>query len=54
MKYLGDQGDLEIRWSPAAHFIAAFNLAGFRPCGFFNTVQYNRPPIGANAGLTSF
>ncbi len=51
-RYLGDQGDIEIRWSPAPHFIAAFNLAGFQPGGFFNHVVNNRSPIAANAGLT--
>jgi hypothetical protein len=43
---------MEIRWSPAPHFIAAFNLAGFQPGGFFDHVVNNRPPIAANAGLT--
>jgi hypothetical protein len=43
---------MEIRWSPAPHFIAAFNLAGFQPGGFFNQVLNNHPPIEANAGLT--
>ncbi len=28
-RYLGNQGDLEIRWAPVAHVILAFNLAGF-------------------------
>jgi Alginate export len=51
-KYLGDQGDMEIRWSPARHLIAAFNLAGFQPGSFFDHVVNNRPPIAANAGLT--
>jgi hypothetical protein len=51
-KYLGDQGDMEIRWSPAPHLIAAFNLAGFRPGSFFDHAVNNRPPIVANAGLT--
>jgi Alginate export len=51
-RYLGDQGDMEIRWSPAPHFIAAFNLAGFHPGGFFDQVVHNRAPIAANAGLT--
>jgi Alginate export len=51
-KYLGKQGDMEIRWSPAPHLIAAFNLAGFQPGGFFDHVVNNRPPIAANAGLT--
>jgi hypothetical protein len=52
VKYLGNQGDIEIRWSPAPHFIAAFNLAGFQPGGFFNQAVDNHPPIAANAGLT--
>jgi hypothetical protein len=51
-RYLGDQGDMEIRWSPAPHFIAAFNLAGFQPGGFFAHVVNNRSPIAANAGMT--
>jgi hypothetical protein len=51
-RHLGDQGDLEIRWSPAQHVIAAFNLAGFRPGTFFDHVVNNRAPIMANAGLT--
>jgi hypothetical protein len=51
-RYLGAQGDMEIRWSPARHFIAAFNLAGFQPGSFFDHVANNRPPIAANAGLT--
>jgi hypothetical protein len=42
----------KICWSPAPHFIAAFNLAGFRPESFFNSVVSNRAPIAANAGLT--
>jgi hypothetical protein len=51
-RYLGDQGDMEIRRSPAPHFIAAFNLAGFQSRGFFDHVVNNRPPFAANAGLT--
>ncbi|WP_263350369.1 alginate export family protein [Acidicapsa acidisoli] len=51
-RHLGGQGDMEIRWSPAQHFIAAFNLAGFRPGGYFDHGVDNRPPIVANAGLT--
>jgi hypothetical protein len=43
---------MEIRWSPAPHFIAAFNLEGFRPGTFFDHVGNNRPPIVANARLT--
>ncbi len=51
-KYLGDQGDMEIRWSPAPHVIAAFNLVGFQPGGFLNHAMNNHPPVAANAGLT--
>jgi alginate export protein len=51
-RYLGNQGDLEIRWSPAPHVIFAFNLAGFRPGTFFNTLNYNAGPIAANVGFT--
>jgi hypothetical protein len=51
-KHLGEQGDIEIRWSPARHLIAAFNLAGFQPGGFLARVMNDRPPIAANAGLT--
>jgi hypothetical protein len=51
-RYLGNQGDLEIRWAPAPHIIIAFNFAGFRPGSFFNTVPYNAAPIAANVGFT--
>ena len=51
-RYLGDQGDMEIRWSPAPHLIAAFNLMGFQPGGFFDRIPNDRVPIAANAGLT--
>jgi hypothetical protein len=51
-RYLGNQGDLEIRWAPAPHIIIAFNLAGFKPGSFFNTVPYNAGPIAANVGFT--
>jgi hypothetical protein len=51
-RYLGDQGDIEIRWSPAKHIVTAWNLAGFRPSGFLEQFPYHRPPIAANVGLT--
>ena len=51
-RYLGNQGDLEIRWAPAPHIIIAFNLAGFKPGSFFNTLTYNAGPIAANIGFT--
>jgi hypothetical protein len=43
---------MEIRWSPAPHFIAAFNLEGFQPGGFLDHVANHRASIAANAGLT--
>jgi Alginate export len=49
---LGNQGDLEIRWAPVEHVVLAFNLAGFRPGTFFNTLTYNAAPIAGNAGFT--
>jgi hypothetical protein len=52
VRYLGDQGDMEIRWSPAKHVITAWNLAGFRPSGFLTQFPYHRSPIAANVGLT--
>ncbi len=51
-RFLGNQGDVEIRWAPARHLIAALNLAGFKPGGFFNNLADNRGPIAGNAGLT--
>jgi hypothetical protein len=51
-RYLGNQGDIEVRWAPASHFIAAFNFVGFKPGGFFTGLTYNRGPIVGNAGLT--
>ncbi len=51
-RYLGTQGDLEIRWSPAPHIIMAFNFAGFKPGSFFNTLTDNAGPIAANVDFT--
>jgi hypothetical protein len=51
-RYLGNQGDLEIRWAPVQHIIMAFNFAGFEPGTFFKTVTYNAAPIAANVGCT--
>jgi Alginate export len=51
-RYLGNQGDLEIRWTPARHIIIAFNFTAFKPGTFFNTLTYNSGPIAANIGLT--
>jgi len=51
-RYLGNQGDLEIRWSPAPHIIIAFNFSGFEPGALFKTVTYNAAPIFGNVGFT--
>jgi hypothetical protein len=51
-RYLGNQGDLEIRWAPVQHTIIAFNFAGFEPGTFFNTLTYHAAPIAANIGFT--
>ncbi len=51
-RYLGNQGDLEIRWAPMPHIVVAFNFAGFEPCAFFNRLTYNAGPIAANIGFT--
>jgi hypothetical protein len=51
-RYLGNQGDLEIRWAPMPHVILAFNLAGFNPETFFNTLTSNAGPIFGNVGFT--
>jgi hypothetical protein len=51
-RYLGNQGDLEIRWAPARHTIIAFNFAGFEPGTFFKSLPYHAGPIGANVGFT--
>jgi hypothetical protein len=51
-RYLGNQGDLEIRWAPARHTIIAFNFAGFEPGTFFKGLAYNGGHIAANVGFT--
>ena len=51
-RYLGNQGDFEIRWGPERHIIIAFNFACFEPGTFFNKLTYNAAPIAANIGFT--
>ena len=51
-RYIGNQGDLEIRWAPARHTIIAFNFAGFEPGTYFNRLTYHAGPIAANVGFT--
>lgn len=51
-RFLGDQGDMEIRWSPVSHIVAALNVAGFQPRGFLTQFPEHRPPIFTNLGIT--
>lgn len=51
-RYLGNQGDLEIRWDPVRHIIIAFNFAGINPGSSFKALAYHGGPIAANLGLT--
>jgi hypothetical protein len=51
-RYLGYQGDMEIRWAPARHIIIAFSVAGLKTGAFFKTATYNSSPIAADAGFT--
>jgi hypothetical protein len=51
-RYLGNQGDIEVRRAPARPLIATFNLAGFKPGGFLIGLTDNRGPIVGNVGLT--
>jgi hypothetical protein len=51
-RYLGNQGDVEVRWAPGSHVIMAFNGGGFKPGPFFKNASDNRGPIVANLGLT--
>jgi Alginate export len=51
-RFLGEQGDMEVRWSPARHIVTALNLAGFQPKGFLTQTPNHRPPIFANLGIT--
>jgi hypothetical protein len=50
--YLGHQGDVEIRWAPAPHVLIAYNVSGFSPGTFFETVAYHRSPFAVNVGVT--
>jgi hypothetical protein len=50
-RYLGTQGDIEIRWAPVPHLILAFNGGGFKPGRYFNNVTDNRSAIVCNIGL---
>jgi Alginate export len=51
-RFLGSQGDMELRWAPAAHIVAALNVAGFQPGGFLAHASSRKPPITANLGVT--
>lgn len=51
-RYLGHQGDAEIRWAPAPHVLVAGNVAGFSPGPFFRTADAHRAPFAVNVGVT--
>jgi hypothetical protein len=51
-RYLGHQGDAEVRWAPAPHVLIACNVAGFSPGSFFETAAYRRAPFAVNVGVT--
>jgi hypothetical protein len=51
-RFLGDQGDMEIRWSPVGHIVTALNVAGFQPRGFLTQFPDRRPPVVVNLGIT--
>jgi hypothetical protein len=51
-RFLGYQGDMELRWAPARHFVTALNIAGFQPSGFLTQFPNHRSPIYTNLGIT--
>jgi Alginate export len=51
-RYLGHQGNAEIRWAPAPHVIIAFNVEAFSPGTFFETLTDRRAPFAVNVGVT--
>ena len=51
-RFLDSQGDMELRWAPAAHIVTALNVAGFAPSGFLAGAENHRAPITANLGMT--
>jgi hypothetical protein len=51
-RYLGHQGDAEIRWAPLPHMIVAFNVESFTPGSFFAALPNHRAPFAVNVGVT--
>ncbi len=52
VRFLGSQADMELRWSPAAHVLMAWNVAGFVPGGFLKSELSHRAPFTSNLGVT--
>jgi hypothetical protein len=51
-RYIGQLGDTEIRWSPAAHLIFAFNFAGIINGGYLNHSGASNNITYINSGVT--
>ena len=51
-RFLGQQGDAEVRWSPASHTILALNLFGVLPGTYIRNGSSNHPVVAANLGVT--
>ena len=52
VRFLGDQGDMEIRWPPVSLMVTALNVAGFQPRGFLTQFPDHRTPVVVNLGVT--
>jgi hypothetical protein len=50
--YIGQLGDMEVRWSPAAHVIIAFNFAGTINGAFLNSTAKSNDITYINTGFT--
>ncbi len=51
-RYLGDQGDLELRWAPVNHTIISLSFLGFQTGSFFAAQPKKASPVAANLGFT--
>jgi hypothetical protein len=50
--YIGQLGDMEVRWSPAAHLIFAFNFAGMINGAYLNHSGTSNNITYTNTGIT--
>ncbi|MDQ2842988.1 MAG: alginate export family protein [Acidobacteriota bacterium] len=51
-RFLGQQGDAEVRWSPYDHTIVAFNVFGLLPGTFINNTPAHGTTFAVNVGMT--